>query len=107
MSATNDLRIEAAASTSTQDRLSRLALLVVLQCLDVLTTAFQSASCASPSSDPSWWYPVAGRVTLVVVVWAIVLRLPVGARHSARLVQGMSVLVAASVAWNAVLLSSC
>lgn len=89
-----------------QERLARLALLAVIQILDLLATSFESARCRG-GADPTWWYPVAGRLTVVAVVWAIVLRLPVGAHQSTRLVQAVTLLVAASAAWSGLLLSTC
>jgi len=95
------------SSMSLQDRLARLAVLVVVQVLDLLATAFGATSCRASATDPSWWYPIAGRLTVAVLVWAIVLRLPVGAVQSTRLVQGVTLLLAASAVWNIVLLSTC
>lgn len=92
---------------SLQDRLARLSVLVVVQVLDLLATVFAVSACRTTSTDATWWYPIAGRLTVVVVVWAIVLRLPVGAQQATRLVQGVTLFLAASAAWNVLLLSTC
>lgn len=97
---------------SLRERLARHAVLLVLTVLDLVAGAFlavrdrASEVLAGAGIDPgAWWQPLAGRVVVVVVVWAVVVQLPVGPIRSARVVQFLSLATAASVALSALLLA--
>lgn len=91
----------------TFERLARWSVLIVLTVLDLVVSALVALAPegrVGVDLESSWWQPIGGKILLLVVVWAVVVRLPGREATESRLLQAVSVFYALSLGWSMLLL---